>query len=254
VLRRVVGYQNKTVADSAAGGNTWLVATLPSVGVDESELKLDSWKVVAPDGGLQSMYSVQVATFGADGQISGGYVYLDENTCSEYSCDPGWYETESVEGYDPIPAGSVKIPYGEGVQIASSDCGATVTFAGQVAGARTFTINDSDVGGNTWTGNTSPVDLKLKDLAITAPDGGLQSMYSVQVATFGVDGQISGDYVYLDENTCGEYSCDPGWYTTESVEGYDPISAGEVDVASAQMFQIASSDCGGQITIPDPMN
>lgn len=194
-----------------------------------------------------------MATFGTDGQISGDYVYLDAVTCLEYGCEPGWYETLPLDWYEAVPAGDTIIPFGEGVQIASSDCGAIITFTGEVSGERTFLINNSEEGGNTWTGNSSPVDLTLKDFAITPPAGGLQSTYSIQVATFGANGQISGDYVYLDDVTCLEYGCEPGWYETLPLDWYEAVPAGDVNIKSGEMFQVASSDCGGQITVPSAL-
>ena len=248
----VVGYQNKTINDESAGGYTWVMSTLPSVGEEFDELTLASWKVTAPDGGLWSEASVFVNTFDTAGQISGAYVYLDDVQGSMFGVEPGWYTYDSVAIWAPESADDVVIPFGTGVQI-GSDCGATITYAGEVlAEAKSFDVNDESVGGYTWTGNCSPVDLTLADFAITAPAGGLWSESSVFVNTFDTAGQISGAYVYLDDVQCGMFGVEPGWYTYDSVAIWAPESAGAVEIASGEMFQIGS-DCGAVITVPSAL-
>ena len=225
---------------------------MPSVGVELDELTLASWNVTAPDGGLWSEYSVLVNTFDSEGQIAGAYVYLDDVQSAMFGVEPGWYTFDSVALWAPESADDVVIPFGTGVQI-GSDCGATVTFAGEVVStAKTFDINDASVGGYTWTGNCSPVDLTLADFAITSPDGGLWSEYSVLVNTFDTAGQIAGAYVYLDDVQSGMFGVEPGWYTFDSVALWAPESAGDVSIASGEMFQIGS-DCGATITVPSAL-
>ena len=148
-----------------------------------------------------------MTTFNAAGQNEGCFYYLDDITCGEFGCDPGWYTADSIDNYDPVSAESTIIPYGSGIQI-NSDCGATITFAGEVvSGNSDFDVADSNAGGFTWTGNVSPVDLTLKDISITPPEGGLWSAYSICMTTFNAAGQNEGCYYYLDEITCGEF----GW-------------------------------------------
>ena len=98
----------------------------------------------------------------------------------------------------------------------------------------------------------SPVDLTLQDFAVTAPAGGLWSDTSVNVITFNDEGQISGDYIYLDEGTSATYGVEPGWYTNESVVNRAPESAGDIDIDAGEMFQIVS-DCGATITVPSAL-
>ena len=228
------------------------MSTLPSVGEDLEDLTLSSWKVTAPAGGLWSEYSVLVNTFDSAGQIAGAYVYLDDVQGGMFGVEPGWYTSESVAMWAPESADDVVIPFGTGVQI-GSDCGATVTFAGEVLStAQSFDINDESVGGYTWTGNCSPVDLTLADFAITPPSGGLWSEYSILVNTFDSAGQIAGAYVYLDDVQGGMFGVEPGWYTSESVAMWAPESAASVSIAAGEMFQIGS-DCGAVITVPSAL-
>ena len=251
LIFHLVGYQNKTIADSTAGGYTWCLSTLPTVGVAEDQLTLSSWVVTPPEGGLWSEGSIVLVTFNAEGQIEGTYVFLDEVQCAMFGVEPGWYTFDSVASWAPESANNVVIPYGAGVQI-GSDCGATVTFAGQVAEEKSFVVNSADDGGYTWTGNTTPVNLKLRDFAITPPEGGLWSEGSIVLVTFNADGQIEGTYVYLDDVQCAMFGVEAGWYTFDSVASWAPESAGDVDIEAGEMFQIGS-DCGATITVPSAL-
>ena len=123
----VVGYQNKEIVDGNAGGYTWCLSTLPSVGVEKSALTLASWKVTPPEGGLWADQSVLLTTFDEAGQISGGYCYLDDIQCGMFGVDPGWYTQQSIIDWTPVSAADVNIISGEMFQIAS-DCGATLTI------------------------------------------------------------------------------------------------------------------------------
>ena len=123
----VVGYQNKTINDATAGGYTWCLSTLPSVGVAEDQLTLSSWVVTPPEGGLTSELSVRMNTFNTEGQIKGDYVYVDDFQASMYGWEAGWYTFESIVNFMPESVGDVTIGAGEMFQI-GSDCGAIITI------------------------------------------------------------------------------------------------------------------------------
>jgi hypothetical protein len=48
------------------------------------------------------------------------------------------------------------------------------------------------------------------------------------------------------------FSVDAGWYTADSVDGWAPESAGDVQIEAGEMFQIGS-DCGATITVPSAL-
>ena len=121
-----MGYQNKTITDESAGGFTWTMSTIPSVGKELNALTLSSWTITPPSGGLWSEYSIRVNTFDTEGQIAGDYVYLDEVQGAMFGVEPGWYTFDSVAMWAPESAGSVSIVAGEMFQI-GSDCGAVIT-------------------------------------------------------------------------------------------------------------------------------
>ena len=94
--------------------------------------------------------------------------------------------------------------------------------------------------------------LTLSSWKVTAPEGGLWSEFSVNVVTFDTEGQIAGSYVYLDAVQGELFGVEPGWYSNDSVANWAPESAGDVAIATGEMFQIGS-DCGAVITVPSAL-
>ena len=127
-----------------------------------------------------------------------------------------------------------------------------------IVGYQQKTVNGEAAGGYTWTLTTMPAvgvgldALTLGSWQVTPPAGGLPSEASVRVNTFGTDGQISGDYVYLDDYQVTLFGVEPGWYTFDSVSVWAPESAGDVTIEAGEMFQIGS-DCGATITVPSAL-
>ena len=219
---------------------------------------MGDFSVVAPEGGLTADVSVYVTTFTDDGQMDGEYLYIDQALVDASVggvSEVGWYTKESVDNWEPVSADNTIIPFGTGM-IVQSDCGAKLTCSGTVLGnGATFEINSLSEGGFTYTGNASPVELNLEDIAVTPPEGGLTADVSVYVTTFTKDGQMDGEYLYIDQAlvdaSVGGVS-EVGWYTKESVDNWEPASAGKVEIAAGQMF-IVQSDCGASITIPSAL-
>lgn len=253
-LSFVVGYQNLDVVGAEVGGNSFIVSTLASVGKKLDANTLNDFKVVVPAGGLTSEVSVNVLTYDEAGMRDGDYVYLDaDSNGALYGVESGWYTADSVAEWDPIECGSTVIAFGRGVNILS-DCGAQITCAGEVLKDDvSVEIAGIDVGGNTFTGNCSPVNLTLADLAIVAPVGGLTSEVSVNVLTYDEAGMRNGDYVYLDADSNGAlYGVESGWYTADSVADWDPVDCGSTIITSGQMINILS-DCGATMSIPSAL-
>ena len=112
---REVGYQNLDVAAQTDGGVTYLVNTIPAVGVDLKEVTLGDFKVVPPDGGLTADVSVYLTTFTSDGQLEGEYLYIDQALVDAGVGGvetPGWYTKESVDNWTPESAGDEVIASG----------------------------------------------------------------------------------------------------------------------------------------------
>ena len=256
-MRNGVGYQNLDVAAQAAGGYSYLVCTLPSVGKDYKDIQLKDLIVVPPEGGLTADISVFVTTFTSEGQRENEYLYIDQAQVDAGTGGvetPGWYTKDSVDNWTPVSADEEKLPFGTGF-IVSSDCGAKITCAGEVAGELTWDIASAAEGGYTYTGNTSPVKVKLEDIGITPPEGGLTADISVFVTTFTSEGQRENEYLYIDEAQVAAGTGgveEPGWYTKDSVDNWTPVPAGQDEIEAGRMF-IISSDCGAKITIPSAL-
>ena len=270
----LVGYQNITLNDQlTSAGFSWVISTLPTVGKAETDITLNDFQIVAPEGGLMGETSVNIHTYNEDGLETGNYSYVDEIAISMYYwmdengelIQPGWYTTASLQGLTAYPeaCGTSKIPFGDGFMVIS-DCGATITFSGQVSSKSTdIALNDQMTSaGFTWTGNCSPVDIKLQDISITPPAGGLMGETSVNIHTYNKDGLETGNYSYVDEIAISMYYwmdengelIQPGWYTTASLQGLTayPEACGNVTITSGEMFMVIS-DCGATMSIPSAL-
>ena len=129
-MPNVVGYQNLEVAAQVAGGYSYLVCTLPSVGKDYKDIQLKDLIVVPPEGGLTADISVFVTTFTSEGQRENEYLYIDQAQVDAGTGGvetPGWYTKESVDNWTPVSAGQDEIEAGR-MFIISSDCGAKITM------------------------------------------------------------------------------------------------------------------------------
>ena len=128
----------------------------------------------------------------------------------------------------------------------------------QVVGYQNKEVTSQVNGGFSFLLNTLPdVGADLSELTISSfkvvpPEGGLVSELSVNVQTFDAAGQVENDLVYLDDVQAGNYGCDPGWYTYQSIADWDPVSAGDEGVAAGEMFMVIS-DCGAKITVPSAL-
>ena len=256
-----------------SAGFSWVISTLPTVGKAETDITLNDFQIVAPEGGLMSENSVNVHTYNSSGMEEGNYSYVDQAVIEMYYwidengelIQPGWYTTDSLRGLTAYPeaCGTTKVPFGEGFMVIS-DCGASITFSGQVeTEQKDIALNDQTVSaGFTWTGNCSPVNIVLKDIAITPTAGGLMSENSVNVHTYNASGMEEGNYSYVDQTVIDMYYwmdenselIQPGWYTTDSLRGFTayPESCGNVTIDAGEMFMVIS-DCGATMSIPSAL-
>jgi hypothetical protein len=233
------------------------MSTIPSIGKNLSALTLEDFKVTSPEGGLMGEYSVQLSTLDDGGQVAEMYSYVDEAAIAAmgWPSEPGWYTTASLQDYSCVPANDTIVPFGEGVMI-SSDCGATITFAGSIKEDETSIELNSQAenGGFTWTGNCSPVTIMFADIAVVGPEGGLMGEYSVQLSTLNDGGQVAEMYSYVDEAAIAAmgWPCEPGWYTTSSLQDYSCVPSGDSQLKAGECVMI-SSDCGATISIPSAL-
>ena len=253
----VVGYQNINVPQQ---GYTWTLATVEQIGVSDEDQTMDMFQL-PKDIMLGSSSGILLEFYDEGRNPIGRYYYLDEVTAveAESLSKGGWYDADFYDNNyyftDECYAGDAKIPFGKGVIITSSEFqDLTLTFAGQVvAGSKTF---DVPMQGYTWTGNCTPVDLKMKDMAIPA-DFMLGSSSGILFEFYDEASNPIGRYYFLDEVTATEaesLSC-AGWYDAnfydENYYFIDDCLCNEDPMPSAKMCIITSSEFADTtLTIP----
>lgn len=250
----VVGYQNHKMYGS---GITWLMSTLQDMNNTCEEQTLGSFKVPT-DAGFGSGDTIVLEIWGSDGLLQGAYSFMDEANMAGWGLSiPGWYPLDLVQGWtatDDDLANDKVIPFGSGVIITSAEADSTVTFAGQVLGQKTYTINGSAI---TWTGNATPVNLWLKDFALPA-DAGFGSGDTIVLEIWDEEGSLEGSYSFMDEaNMAGWGLSIPGWYPLDLVQGWtatdDDCANNKVMIPSGKMIIITSAEADTTLTLPDPM-
>ena len=150
----------------------------------------------------------------------------------------------------------IPVPFGKGVIITSGEADTTLTFAGQVVSeALTFEVK----GGNgiTWTGNTTPADLKLGDFAIPT-DQNFLSGDSLTLAIYNESGSLDGEYSFVDEKNAAGYGLTKtGWYPLEKMQEWtatDADCANEtVPIPAGKMVVITSGEADTTLTLPSPL-
>ena len=251
----VVGYQN---LDMVGSGITWAISTMPAVGVDLEEQTLAQFKVPTNEAFVGGD-SIVLEIYGSDGTLEGAYSFVDEANCETYSLtNPGWYPLDLMQQWtatDDDLSNDVVVPYGKGVIITSGEADSTVTFSGEVlAQEKTYEIVGSGI---TWTGNATPVDLKLKDFAIPT-DSSFVGGDSIVLEIYGSDGTLVGAYSFVDEANCESYSLTtPGWYPLDLMQQWtatdDDCANETVTIPAGKMVIITSGEADTTLTLPSPL-
>ena len=249
-----VGYQNHKMWGS---GITWLMSTMQDMNNTCEEQTLGSFKVPT-DAGFFSGDTIILEIWNSSGELQGSYSFMDEGNATTWSLTKtGWYPLELVQQWtatDDDLANDTVIPFGSGVIITSGEEDSTVTFAGQVLGEKTYTVNGSAI---TWTGNATPVNLWLKDFAIPA-DAGFFSGDTIILEIWNEEGSLDGAYSFMDEGNAATWSLTkPGWYPLELVQQWtatdDDCANDKVMIPSGKMVIITSGEDDTTLTLPDPM-
>ena len=250
-----MGYQTQTVVGS---GITWSLATFKQIDKELSAQTLSSF-AIPTDQGFVSGDTIVLEIYDETGSLEGAYSFVDEGNASLYGLSvTGWYPLEKMqywEATDDDCANDVVVPYGKGVIITSSEADTTLTFAGQVVDeSKTYDVVG---GGITWTGNSTPVNLKLGDLAIPT-DQGFVSGDTLVLEIYSETGSLEGAYSFVDEGNASLYGLSvTGWYPLEKMqywEATDDDCANEtVSVPTGKMVIITSGEADTTLTLPNPM-
>jgi len=251
----VVGYQTQTVVGS---GITWSLATFKQIDKNLSAQTLSSF-AIPTDQSFSSGDSIVLEIYDETGSLEGAYSFVDEDNAPFYSLNvTGWYPLEKMlywEATDDDCANDLVVPFGKGVIITSAEADTSLTFAGQVLDeAKTYDVVG---GGITWTGNATPVDLTLGDLAIPT-DQSFSSGDSIVLEIYGSSGSLEGAYSFVDEDNAPFYSLNvTGWYPLEKMlywEATDDDCANDtVAIPAGKMVIITSAEADTTLTLPNPM-
>lgn len=233
------------------------MSTVQDMNNTPEEQTLASFQV-PKDAGFTSGDSIVLEIWGADGTLQGAYSFVDNDNAATWGLtNPGWYPLDLIQEWtatDADLADNTVVPFGSGVIITSAEADSTVTFAGQVLGEKTYTLN----GGNqiTWTGNATPVNLWLKDFALPG-DAGFTSGDSIVLEIWNEEGSLDGSYSFLDADNAATWGLTkPGWYPLDLIQEWtatdEDCANDKVMIPAGKMVIITSAEADTTLTLPDP--
>ena len=251
----IVGYQTQTVVGS---GITWALSTFQQMGKTLEAQTLASF-ALPTDAGFSSGDSIVLEIYDESGSLEGDYSFVDEVNAALYGLTfTGWYPLAKMQNWEATDAdcsNDVVVPFGKGVIITSGEADTSMTFAGQVVDeAKTFNVVG---GGITWTGNATPVDLKLGDLALPT-DTGFSSGDSIVLEIYDESGSLEGDYSFVDEVNAALYGLTfTGWYPLAKMQNWEATDADcantSVAIPAGKMVIITSGEADTTLTLPNPV-
>ena len=230
---------------------------MPSVGISLDNQTLGSF-ALPTDQGFGSGDTIVFEIYNSAGSLEGAYSFVDEANCETYGLtNPDWYPLDLMQGWtatDDDLSNDVVIEFGKGVIITSGESDTKVTFAGEVLKtAPTITVVG---GGITWTGNATPVNLTLGDLALPT-DQGFGSGDTIVLELYSSAGSLEAAYSFVDEANCETYGLtNPGWYPLDLMQGWtatDDDLANNVPLPSGKMVIITSGEADTTLTLPSPL-
>ena len=250
-----VGYLNQTVVGS---GITWALSTFKQTDNALESQTLASF-ALPTDQSFLSGDSIVLEIYNESGSLEGDYSFVDESNASTYGLTkPGWYPLSKMQNWEATDAdwsNDVVVPFGKGVIITSAEADTPMTFAGEVVNeAKSFDIVG---GGITWTGNATPKDLKLGDLALPT-DQGFLSGDSIVLEIYNASGSCDGEYSFVDEGNASTYGLTtPGWYPLSKMQNWEATDADcaneSVTIPAGKMVIITSAEADTTLTLPNPM-
>ena len=251
----VVGYQTQTAVGS---GITWALSTFKQIDKELSGQTLGSF-ALPTDQGFTSGDSIVLEIYNESGSLDGAYSFVDEDNASLYGLTKtGWYPLEKMQNWEATDtdwSNDVVVPFGKGVIITSGEADADLTFAGEVLNAAmSFDVVG---GGITWTGNATPLNLKLGDLALPT-DQGFTSGDSIVLEIYNESGSLDGAYSFVDDDNASLYGLTiTGWYPLEKMQNWeatDTDCANEsVTIPAGKLVIITSGEADTTLTLPNPL-
>ena len=242
----MVGYQEKGLT---FGDNAFVVQTFVPVGVDADKITLASISVSDDWDAAEGDFIAKLLPTGAS---SAEYTYLNEDYSDALGgTGAGWYFLSEVNDGDVSVSGcqnDALLPFADGF-LAYNNTGAKLKFAGEVQ--KGSTELKSTLGNNAFSGNASPVDMKIADLTVSDDWDAAEGDF---IAILLPSGASAGEYTYLSEDYSDALGgTGPGWYLLSEVNEGDVSVGGcqndAVDIAAGQGFMIYQNT-GAKVYLP----
>ena len=230
----VVGYQTQ---DTASSGFAMKAASFETVGAADGSATLADIKITGYDpydeeedeGGTSGQFYIQFLN--ASGKMTATYSWFDDDVTT------GWKSGGVV-----VDASTVKLPAAGAVW--TKGAGFSITSSGAVSDADI--VKNFAAAGFEAVGNTTPVDLKLSDLAVTGyepydeeeDEGGTSGQFYIQFLD--AAGKMTATYSWFDDDVT------TGWKSGGSV-----IDATKVTIPAGT--GVWTKGAGLTLTIPTPI-
>ena len=244
-----MGYQNKELT---LGGNAFVVQTFVPPSVAASAVKLGNIGVSADWDAAEGDFIAKLLPSGAS---SAEYTYLSEDYSDALGgSGAGWYLLDEVNDGDVSVSGiqnDVSLPFAEGF-LAYNNTGATLTFAGEVQEGDTEL--QTTLGGNAFSGNVSPVNIKIGDLTVSDDWDAAEGDF---LAILLPSGASTAEYTYLNDDYSDALGgTGAGWYLLDEVNDGDVSISGcqntAVSISAGQGFMIYQNT-GATVYVPSAL-
>ena len=247
--QNTVGYLNK---DLTLGNNAFVIQTFVPPGVAADAITLGSIGVSEEWDAAEGDYIARLLPTGAS---SAEYTYLNKDYSDALGgTGAGWYMLEEVNDGDVSISGcqnDVVLPFAEGF-LAFNNTGAKLTFAGEVQTGDTEL--QTTLGNNAFSGNASPVDIKIGDLTVSDDwDAAEGDFLAILLPT----GASLAEYTYLSKDYSDALGgTGAGWYLLEEVNDGDVSISGcqntAVTITAGQGFMIFQNT-GANVYLPSAL-
>ena len=200
----------------------------------------------------------EVKTLTANGAVDKAYTYVSATDAAKWGCPAGWYLTADVqndliEDLTPYCKNSDSLPLGNGLLVLVGSGTTTLTYAGEVVSGDTPISLKGNSAFNI-TGNVSPVDITLGDIA--ASEGWISG--GDEVKTLTSNGAVDQAYTYVSATDASKWGCPAGWYLTADVqndliEDLTPYCKNSIPVSAGEAFIVLVGTGTTTITIPSAL-
>ena len=242
----IVGFIEYT---GAKGSLLWTVPTFKAVGTDGSAATVA--EIGANDTFVGGGDVIRI--FGTDGKQKYELSYLNATEAEAEGAEVGWYTLDAWGDWDfseTYRMNDLALPYGTGLVFVPTTEGATITYSGEVHQAdKPITASK---GALLWTGNTSPVDIKISQLRANDTFVGGGDVIRI----FGTDGKQKYELSYLNATEAEAEGAEVGWYTLDAWGDWDfseTYRMNDIDLRAGEGFVFVPATEGAAIVVKNPI-